>query len=207
MSNDLGFSLAEMLISLVIIGIVSALTVPVLVANNAQAASKAAYIKLLSTLNQAVTTNVTINHKDFSQLASGNCISPGTICYMFNDRIAVVTLDSAVDDVNLDPVGNANPIMASSSNYTLFFLDSTVFSFPTACGYSTLENPCKGVVDINGGKRPNMLTNCFNDPGVVSEPTVECTSENIKIGDRYSIRFGGGVVLPNGPGARYVLYN
>lgn len=209
MSKTFGFTLVEMLISVAIIGIVSALAIPVIL-NPGQIQLKLAYNEGLSALNQAITNNISFDKKDFSKLASGDCITPGTICYMFNNRMTAVSLDSAVADENLDPADRSYPVMASSSNYTLFFLDGTVFSFPIYCAYlsaNSFEDFCKGVVDVNGGRGPNRLTNCANDLRSITEPSVECNSENFKIGDRYSIRFGGGAVLPNGPGARYALYH
>ena len=63
MTKRFGFTLAEVLITLGIIGVVAAMTI-----NGAQ--FKTAYKKALSTLNQAVIMNIAIDDTDFSTLAA-----------------------------------------------------------------------------------------------------------------------------------------
>lgn len=210
MLRKIGFTLAEVLITLGIIGVVAAMTIPALINNTGQAEFKTAFKKNISTLNQSVTMNVAVDSVDLSQLTSGTCTTVGSICYMFNNRMNVMNLDSAVADTTLDPPGTF-PAVASTSNYTLFFNDGSVFSFPTACNAPSFANStsCKGIIDTNGGKGPNRLSNCRGVLNVVSENSIVCTNPagNVRIADRYSVRFGDGLIIPNGNAARYALYN
>lgn len=70
------FTLAEVLITLGIIGIVAALTIPILAANTNGAQYRNKFKKALSTLNQAVRLNVSKYDYDFSNtdyFHHGNC--------------------------------------------------------------------------------------------------------------------------------------
>ena len=61
-----GFTLAEVLITLGVIGIVAAMTIPTLIANNQSQKFRSQFKKTLSTLNQAVKMNVAQYEFDFS---------------------------------------------------------------------------------------------------------------------------------------------
>lgn len=65
-----GFTLAEVLITLGIIGVVAAMTIPTLISNTNGAQFKTAYKKALSTLNQAVLMNIAMEDYDFSSLVA-----------------------------------------------------------------------------------------------------------------------------------------
>lgn len=90
------FTLAEVLITLGIIGVVAAMTIPTLISNTNGAQFKTAYKKALSTMNQAVLMNVALEDTDFStlkdgsQLASGNH-KAGTLGAMLQDRLQSAT--------------------------------------------------------------------------------------------------------------------
>ena len=70
MTKRFGFTLAEVLITLGIIGVVAAMTIPTLISNTNGAQFKTAYKKALSTLNQAVLMNIAMDDTDFSTLAA-----------------------------------------------------------------------------------------------------------------------------------------
>ena len=68
MTKRFGFTLAEVLITLGIIGVVAAMTIPTLISNTNGAQFKTAYKKALSTLNQAVLMNLAMDDTDFSTI-------------------------------------------------------------------------------------------------------------------------------------------
>ena len=72
MTKRFGFTLAEVLITLGIIGVVAAMTIPTLISNTNGAQFKTAYKKALSTLNQAVLMNLAMDDTDFSTLKNMN---------------------------------------------------------------------------------------------------------------------------------------
>ncbi|MFA7657959.1 MAG: prepilin-type N-terminal cleavage/methylation domain-containing protein [Candidatus Gastranaerophilaceae bacterium] len=204
MKKRFGFTLAEVLITLGIIGVVAAMTIPTLMNQTGQAEFKTGFKKIISTLNQAITMNVALDSTDFSGLSVAGS-ADGSIYNMFNTRMNVVRVLTAADATGVD-VGATGPVIGNASNYALFFNDGMVISFPsTITGCLTTSTGCDALVDVNGAKKPNKLTNCQSS--LLTDGAGTCTSTNAIIGDRFSIRFGGQQVVPNGQGARYVMYN
>ena len=71
--NKEGFTLAEVLITLGIIGVVAAMTIPNLMTNIQGIRVRAQLKKTISTLNQAVRLNVANYDWDFTSMQSVNC--------------------------------------------------------------------------------------------------------------------------------------
>ena len=67
-----GFTLAEVLITLGIIGVVAAMTMPTLINSTQGAQYKTAFKKSLTVLSQAVVMNITLNDYDLSQVVTGD---------------------------------------------------------------------------------------------------------------------------------------
>lgn len=88
-----GFTLSEVLITLGIIGVVAAMTIPTLIANTNGAKFRSQFKKTLSSLNQAVRSNVAQYNFDFSMVQ--NCGNKDTdnpenipsICAMLNGSL------------------------------------------------------------------------------------------------------------------------
>ena len=66
-----GFTLAEVLITLGIIGVVAAMTMPTLINSTQGAQYKTAFKKSLTVLSQAVVMNIALNDYDLSQVVAG----------------------------------------------------------------------------------------------------------------------------------------
>ena len=96
MTKRFGFTLAEVLITLGIIGVVAAMTIPTLISNTNGAQFKSAYKKALSSLNQAVLMNVAMEDTDFSTLKDGSQLEnnkhkAGTLGAMLGERLQSAT--------------------------------------------------------------------------------------------------------------------
>ena len=97
MTKRFGFTLAEVLITLGIIGVVAAMTIPTLISNTNGAQFKSAYKKALSSLNQAVLMNVAMEDTDFSTLKDGSQLETngshkgGTLGAMLTNRLQSAT--------------------------------------------------------------------------------------------------------------------
>src|SRR5574344_485196 len=85
MTRKSGFTLAEVLIVLGIIGVVAAMTIPTLMNQTGQAEFKTGFKKVVSTLNQAITMNVALDSADFSTLTNASVIT------MFQSRMNVIS--------------------------------------------------------------------------------------------------------------------
>ena len=109
MTRRFAFTLAEVLITLGIIGVVAAMTIPTLISNTNGAQFKSAYKKALSSLNQAVLMNVAMEDTDFSTLkadtATGNTqVENGTLGKMLETRLQSAT---DITDTYFDALGVA----------------------------------------------------------------------------------------------------
>lgn len=197
-----GFTLAEVLITLGIIGVVAAMTIPALINQTNNADIKAAVKKGLSALNQAVLMSVAIDGNDFSQLVSSNAAPgvAGTLNSLFVNRMNVASSTYG----SVTSFGAVGPF-ANATNYTFFFNDGIAITFPGANGGttgctsnsysagSTTAGHCNLVIDVNGAKGPNMLSTA--------------TNSTIGIKDQFTFLFYNTSVLPATKAAQYILYN
>lgn len=140
-----GFTLAEVLVTLMIIGVIAAMTIPSLMQSTAQQEYKAAFKKAVSMLNQAVTLNYALDGEDAS-------VSTGTDFF--------------------DILSKRLNIMSSTPNtQELYTADGMWFKVtaaaeggsanPGACetGLGDTTTSCATVlVDVNGAKGPNKRT-------------------------------------------------
>lgn len=209
MTKRFGFTLAEVLITLGIIGVVAAMTMPTLMNSTQGAQYKAAYKKALSAISQGVTLNVALDGSSFADTVAGTAGSttkPSTgdsTASVLNSRMNVVRATA----------GNADGytitgVTKSADNTALFFNDGVVFSFVTAdkaCtanadGALANKNICKGYIDVNGQKGPNKVVACDN--GTDNEASCKVSSPT----DVYPVRYYDQTILPNSRAARAVLY-
>ena len=209
MTKRLGFTLAEVLITLGIIGVVAAMTMPTLMNQTNGAQYKTAYKKALSALSQAVVLNVALDEYNFSDTENADKDGKGgdyTIYKIMTNRMNVVkTSDSGLGYTVQTPDASSGATTApnGADNYTLFFNDGIVFSFPKTAQKCTKDatktgTVCKGIIDVNGQKAPNKLVKC--DSGVGD--TCQVTNPT----DIYPVVFYDQTILPNSAPARAVLY-
>ena len=228
MTKRFGFTLAEVLITLGIIGVVAAMTMPTLMNSTQGAQYKAAYKKALSAISQAVTLNVALDEWNFADADGGATYN---LKELLSHRMNVVRdvcatgckeTNSSVKDakgvaykVSGDPksgLGTAptGGTALEGTNTTLFFNDGIMFTFPTASAGCT-KGPdgtapvtgtgCKGFIDVNGVKAPNKFVKCDNS----SPSATSCEIKNPT--DVYPVIFYDQTILPNSTAARAVLYS
>ena len=212
-----GFTLAEVLITLGIIGVVAAMTMPTLINSTQGAQYKAAYKKALSALSQAVTLNVALDEWNF---ADATTTSPYTIAEMLTNRMNVVRTETAgfkgadgnpytvTTPTGAKGVAKVAPTAPTTTNTTLFFNDGIMFTYTTATATSCTKadgataNPCYGFIDVNGIKAPNKEVKC--DEGTGADDS-NCVIKNPT--DIYPVVFYDQTVLPSSVAARAVLYS
>ena len=111
-----GFTLAEVLITLGIIGVVAAMTMPTLINSTQGAQYKTAYKKALSVLSQAVVMNIALEDYDLSQTVAGGTNAKGhpdeaqTLYTLFKNRMNVVKVAEPGDF-------NGDDVVAGDANY------------------------------------------------------------------------------------------
>ncbi len=217
MTKRFGFTLAEVLITLGIIGVVAAMTMPTLMNSTNGAQYKTAYKKALSVLSQAVVLNVALDDYDLSQTSAGT-VSP-SIYKLFYERMNVVN-DVKGGEAGEGWVAQNEPLAkfgnsAATNNYTLFFNDGITFVFDSTnseCTEGTEankyedENFCYGFIDINGSKHPNKIVTCnkTDSEHKWNDKVENCTVSNPT--DIYPVKFYDQTVLPYTSAGEAVLY-
>ncbi len=210
MTKHLGFTLAEVLITLGIIGVVAAMTMPTLMNQTNGAQYKTAYKKALSAISQAVVLNVAL---DDYNLADTETTGDYTIYNMITNRMNVVkTSDNGLGYTVQTPDASSGATAApdGTNNYTLFFNDGIAFSFPKAAAKCTMDPTkgtfpatCKGIIDVNGQKAPNKVVKCDSGQlGGTGANACQVTNPT----DIYPVIFYDQTILPNSDAARAVLY-
>ncbi len=224
MTKRYGFTLAEVLITLGIIGVVAAMTMPTLMNSTQGAQYKAAYKKALSALSQAVTLNVALDEYNFADLDN----STYKLEEMLTNRMNVVRTEKggfkAANGKDYSVQGFANGGSEAVSgpgdgNTTLFFNDGIMFTYETdkakecsidatvvtgAGGTDKYTKACRGFIDVNGVKAPNKLVKCENTD-YATGANEKCTVTNPT--DVYPVIFYDQTIMPNSAAARAVLYS
>ena len=233
MTKRFGFTLAEVLITLGIIGVVAAMTMPTLMNQTNGAQYKAAYKKALSAIAQAVTLNVALDDYNFADVEAGlgNGETDKTVYRMLNQRMNVNTpkVVAAGDYILSATGGTANKTMkeAVAANWEeIRFNDGISFFYNPAAaasckdGKKTVDDAevsakCYGVIDVNGQKAPNKYISC-DDAGanIMDEATADDRSDDDKAKactiksptDIYPVFFYDQTVVPASAAAKAVLY-
>ena len=166
MTKRFGFTLAEVLITLGIIGVVAAMTIPTLISNTNGAQFKSAYKKALSSLNQAVLMNVAMEDTDFSTLkddsasTNGNHIA-GSLGAMLEERLQSATDVSStyVSEVTAN-VGAAN-LPKGNVEVTVECTEDDATAAESATD-GTAEAVCKGVTGFDADTTVIEKTSTIN---------------------------------------------
>ena len=187
MKRKSGFTLAEVLITLAIIGVVASMTLPSLNTNIGAARNRAALKKALSTLNGAVRMNEANNGWNFSALTANitNCHESNiensrnesaesslTMCGLLNDSLVGETIigdRSDLDDNNNVNIAQIRGTSGASPNHYVHYrlADGAVIAlsnFSSNCTEDNIfDNGCFGYIDVNGAQGPNQVITCNDD--------------------------------------------
>ena len=177
-----GFTLPEVLITLGIIGVVAALTIPTLIANINGLRNRTQFKKAISTLHQAVRMNKVEYEYDFSNTdCSSYCRK--SECYdnfVFNDifekNLKGLSCYTDEKDYLSDRYSYSGKTISSLEFITYTLADGTVFAYVEegggACSKSVNEtlndfvqnnyDMCTGIIDVNGPAAPNKEVECSN---------------------------------------------
>ena len=219
-----GFTLAEVLITIAIIGIVATLTLPALMTNTQEQQAMTGLKKGINTLTEAAQMNNAISGFDYGSFNSTSTNGTET-----QSLFGLLASRANVDyELTGSETAAANAVKGSSgSNFVVFFRDGSALSYtpgntlPTSPsgGVTVGDKQQDGLVygitaiyDTNGRKGPNMLSNCngqsllagnsFNDSGSNCS-----TKANRVIKDQFGVRLRGAFAVPNGAAARWAYAN
>ena len=162
--KKLGFTLAEVLITLVIIGVIAAMTVPTLMNNTNSQEFRSALKKAISGANQALTL-----HYALEGLGAQDYTASTIVTDVFKKRMNVIDGETNFSNTTAcsgtDVFTTQDGIMFCVTNWDAGTADSQT----DACNsYNT--KPCTADdtpnlwIDVNGMKNPNKATTSSNQP-------------------------------------------
>ncbi|MBQ8460625.1 type II secretion system protein [bacterium] len=189
------FTLAEVLITIGVIGVVAAITIPTLMTKIQGAKFRNQFKKSFSTLKQANRMSQAKYDFNFADLENFECDNPATdnpetnhtVCAILNGTITGLTYLGKGDDVK-DSKGNTyNITPEENGNYvsTIFLDEYYLYSLAdgSLVGIST-DSAAEGFIDVNGVSLPNKIVSCSdnqdtNDAWFAPSPAkVPCTVPN-----------------------------
>lgn len=223
-----GFTLAEVLITLTIIGVVATLTLPALMTNAAEQQAKSALKKGINTLTNAAQMNATQYGYDYASMTDPVPESGLSSDFVDNDfSFGALLLNNA----NIDQRQTANIVVRGEGNAhdaTVYFKDGSALMYTKADVVADDDNTALQadglplgipvVFDTNGAKGPNVLSNCNgkalgeNEDSdenftAIDEDQASACADKAKrvIKDQFTLRLRGAFAQPSGPAATWVM--
>ena len=222
MKKRYGFTLAEVLITLGIIGVVAAMTIPTLMSNTNSAKFRSQFKKSISTLNQAGLMAQAQYDVDFAAVSACTAVTdnPNTtisICGIFNGTLTGHTITATVptnNGANYAPtmqtanIPSGNPTYLTMADGSMLVFNSSAAACTKAIGAanSTIPAVCRGYIDVNGPTLPNREVVCATVASTaISDGTCNVPADANHMRDIYPVVFHDGTVEPLTNAARYVL--
>lgn len=167
--KKLGFTLAEVLITLVIIGVIAAMTVPTLMNNTNSQEFRSALKKAISGANQALTLNYALEGLGAQDYSTAQTL----VDDVFKKRMSVIDGETEFTGSNGECAGGA---VFTTADGMIFCVDTNWSNEAMATGdqnkacnsYNTV--PCGPTdaanlwIDVNGAKNPNRATTTSTQP-------------------------------------------
>ena len=151
-----GFTLAEVLITLVIIGVIAAMTIPTLMNNTNSQEYRTGIKKAISMLNQAITMQYALDGTQISDFKNSATAVRDTV---FAKRLNVISTANAT---NFYGGGHPSTIFYTADG--MKFGIETAYNGGTDCDANG-DNACYYLwIDVNGDKKPNSLTAATTKP-------------------------------------------
>lgn len=206
-----GFTLAEVLITLGIIGFIAAITLPSLTTATTDKQSASALKKSLNSLTNIAQISQAADGIDFGNIETINEFirmvrKHGNV---EQDLIALPNSSTGMLDGQGDVIIENGPSAAeytdAAANQALMFRDGTMIIFPgEGTGIAAAARQADDetgevrgftiLVDVNGRKGPNRLSSCLMDLDG------NCSA----LSDRFSVRVKGNVVVPVSRASRWL---
>ncbi len=236
-NKENGFALAEVLITLAIIGVVAAISIPSVISNSQQQEFKTGLRKAVSVLNSAITMNMALDGESpydnanlFGFLMKHMSVMKSTTdrsgyYQMSTNGTAGQTLNAAfytTDGMRFEIRGGDTPnerlvlyetgLLLCAKNAS----GNTVYSGCGGCGSyglstntdKTTKVPCVIAVDVNGDRKPNpQNVNCLSGACVSKNSYIFSDANGKKLTDVFTIMITDKSAIPYGVAAQRAMYS
>ena len=189
-----GFTLAEVLITLAIIGVVATLTLPSLMANTAEQQAVTGFRKAMNTLNEAGQMNAALEGFDYGQLVSNVAPTAANAQPDENGQIPRTLWALLANRAQVDMTASTNAAshagMGTNCNQSvIIFRDGTALCFTPndANTNGAADATIHAWVDTNGVKAPNTASRCTAST---------CAKNGRSINDQFRITLRGSIAIP-----------
>lgn len=143
-----GFTLAEVLITLVIIGVIAAMTIPTLMNNTNSQEYRSGIKKAISVLNQALTMQYALDGTQIADYTASTAAQVRDL--VFAKRLNVISTSDS---------GTIGATTGATLFYTADGMKFAIAKIASATCDAEGATPCFDItIDVNGDKRPNTLT-------------------------------------------------
>ena len=179
-----GFTLAEVLITLAIIGVVATLTLPALMTNTGEQQFITGYKKMINTLSEAGQMNSALAGWNYSDITEAGSSLTSSVDETQNQNLASLLVNrTSLGTTSLGSITNGTDTRTNCA----FFRDGSAVCLGTMANNSTGKFNTV-IVDVNGVKGPNKLSTC------TKANCTEKAGKNIK--DQFYVTLYQGAAIP-----------
>ena len=188
--RKLGFTLAEVLITLGIIGVIATLTLPTLMTNVAEKEYSTAMKKGIGMFTEAIQLHVAMENISFDEMTdkpSGlDDVDSSSFVAFLNNRMQVEKMTATAADMcaagasessancltyggAIEKAGMDTAVYFRDGSALLFKKDAVSENCKTTDNYVANKDASEagycltGIFDTNGNKKPNLIANCSGD--------------------------------------------
>ncbi len=228
-----GFTLAEVLITLAIIGVVAAISIPSVISNSQQQEFKTGLRKAVSVLNSAITMNMALdgetpydNANTYGYLMKHMAVMESTKSLKYKVAISsgnnygnyiFYTTDGMRYEVRYGNTDNKNIVLHESGIAVCTYgaAGNNNMRYCGGCGSyglnsnsdNTTKPPCLIMVDVNGDKKPSPSNvNCQDDECALKNKYKYSDVKGTKLTDLFSIMITDKSAIPYGVAAQRAMY-
>ncbi|MDD3014412.1 MAG: type II secretion system protein [Candidatus Gastranaerophilales bacterium] len=170
-----GFTLAEILITLAVIGVVAAIAIPALIGTTNQAELKTALKKAVGVMNQSIMMMIAQDGVDTASFSDSSNMTTEALTNLFKAKLNIITTS-----------GTDTFYTADGMKYTFVKAGTAAGDYCGAEGatdFDTASAKCYVIVDVNGDKGPSAFST-----------GTDSTSYSYK--DKYNLIIKAKAVLP-----------
>ena len=223
-----GFTLAEVLITLAIIGVVATMTLPALMTNTAEQQAKTALKKGINTLTEAAQMNEAVAGFNYASMTDAWPSTLNDTAINEQSLFGILANRTAIDYRKSTLIDSSGAKVAPDK--VVYFQDGTALLFKGTDVVSNKTNAALQpdglplgipvIFDTNGAKGPNILSNCTGTALGADEDTdanfttalgtefsTKTCGEKAKrvIKDQFRLRLRGGIAQPSGAASEWTF--